>query len=177
MFNIPPSLKSTGNSVRLEAALPETRSHQLRSKASFTRNGMNSYPSYRATASRISAVRSLVWRRSSQVKSGEQQMGCPRGKERLTTCLGKNIRTLHIANVDPLPDPVSPRMLLPTFQLVAPHVRAVCPVHEVEQGGGPQTAGERYEQTARRLERASSWSGGNMVNVGFERLAKLGRYE
>jgi hypothetical protein len=57
----PPSFRSTGISAELEAASPETRSHQLRSNASCTRTGMNSHPSYLATASRICAVWSFIW--------------------------------------------------------------------------------------------------------------------
>ena len=58
-------------------------------------------------------------------------MGKKKGKNR--TRLGKDVRRLHVADVDPLPDPVPSGVLLPTFELVAPHhVRAVRFVHEVE---------------------------------------------
>lgn len=93
------------------------------------------------------------------------------------THLRKGIRYLYVADVDLLPDPVPARMFLPTLQLVTSHVRAVYSVDEVKQDGGAQTTRECYEQTTRWLERTSPRSSRHMVDVRFERLAKLGGYE
>lgn len=79
--------------------------------------------------------------------------------------------------MDPLPDSVPAGVLPPALQLLGSYVRAVCLVHEVEEDGRSQSTRECYEQTARWLERASSWSGGHMVDVRFERLAEFGGYE
>ena len=93
------------------------------------------------------------------------------------TRLGKDIRHLYVADVDPIPNLVPARMLLPSLQLFAPHVRAIDPVYKIEQDGGAQASRKCYEQPTRRLERASPWSSGYMVDVRFEHLSKLGGYE
>jgi hypothetical protein len=94
------------------------------------------------------------------------------------TRLRKDIRRLYVADVDLLPDPVPARVFLPTLLLVVPYVCAVYSMSDVKEDGGTQSARESYKQTTRWLECTSpTWSSGNMVDVRFERLAKLGSYE
>ncbi len=51
-------------------------------------------------------------------------------------------------------------------------------MNDIKEDGGAQSARESYEQTTRWLECTSpAWSSGQMVDVRFECLAKLGSYE
>jgi hypothetical protein len=87
------------------------------------------------------------------------------------------IRCFHVAYVDLLPNPILARMLLSALKLLASRFCTVYFMYEVKKNCRSKTARESYKEASRWLEHTPPWSTGCMVDVKFEGLAKLSRYE